>query len=189
MGVNSNHRDSNAQVTNNDLTTDARIADTYVLLLASQPVVNAVSEHLNGAVSPSQAAGMIKASVRSDTMVIQVSIRSSNPQLAADVGNALSEVAPQILGELPVGGLLYSIETAKVPTVPVSPNMTTNVTVGAMLGLLLSCAVVILIALMDTTIWREEDLARSFNIPVLGCIPSMNANSMAKLMKNRRSET
>lgn len=185
MGVNSNGRDSSAQVTNNELVAEARIAETYKVLLTSQPVTDAVSAKLGGTPSATKIEGMITASVQKDTMVIDVTVSDSDPQRAADVANTISEVAPKVLAELPVGGILYGIETAKVPKTPISPNLASNLTIGFILGLLLSGTVIILVAVLDTTIWREEDLERSFNVPVLGSVPSMKANSMAKLKKKK----
>ena len=183
MGVNSNGRDSSAEVTNNEVIADANIASTYKVLLTSQPVVKAVSEKLNGTVSASKVESMITATVQKGTMVINVSVVDSDPQRAARVANVLSEVAPQVLGQFPVGGILYSIETADVPEEPISPDLSANLTIGLILGLVLSCSLFILVAVLDTTVWREEDLEKAFNVPVLGSVPSMKANSMAKLKK------
>ena len=90
-----------------------------------------------------------------------------------------------MLGQFPVGGILYSIETADVPRNPISPDLSANLTIGLILGLVLSCSVFILVAVLDTTVWREEDLEKAFNVPVLGSVPSMKANSMAKLKKKK----
>ena len=186
MGVNSSGRDVAAQVTNSELAADATIASTYRVLLTSQPVTQAVSEKLNGAVSPGKVKSMITAGVQKNTMVINVAVVDSDPERAAKVANTLSEVAPEVLSQFPVGGILYSIEAANVPEAPISPDLSANLTIGLILGLVLSCAVFILVAVLDTTIWREEDLEKMFNVPVLGSVPSMKANSMAKLKKARR---
>ena len=42
-------------------------------------------------------------------------------------------------------------------------------------GLLLACVFFIIRALTDTTIWSEEDLAKQYDIPVLGSIPMLAA--------------
>lgn len=186
MGVNSNGRESTAQVTNNELTAEARIAETYKVLISSQPVVDAVSAELGGAVSASKIKDMISATVQKDTMVLNVTISDSDPHRAAEIANTFSEVAPQILAQFPVGGMLYGIETASIPKTPVSPNLASNMTIGFILGLLLSCAVIILVAVLDTTIWREEDLERSFNVPILGSVPSMKTYFAANRKKKTR---
>jgi len=182
----SNERGSSSGVTTGELAADASIANTYQVLITSQPVMNAVSEDLNGMVSPDSLRSMITASVETGTQIINVRIRGARPQLIADIGNSLAEVGPTVLNALARGGEMIAIDHAKVPTSPAYPNITSNTTVGLVLGLLLSCSVVILIALLDTTIWREEDLDRAFNIPILGSVPPMSASAIAAAKRKRR---
>lgn len=185
MCVFSSQRKDSTEITNNELIADARIAYTYELLLASQPVLDAVSENLGGAPSAQALRGMISSKAQANTQVIYVTVTNSNPELAARIANTLADVAPKTLSALARGGEMIAIGTADVPTSPISPNMVSNVTVGLALGLLLSCAVIVLIALLDTTIWREEDLERAFHIPVLGSVPSMSTAIQAKHQKGR----
>ncbi|MBO2527289.1 MAG: hypothetical protein CW335_03800 [Clostridiales bacterium] len=182
----SNERGSSSGVTTGELAADAGIANTYQVLLTSQPVMNAVSEELGGTVSPEELRGMIKPEVEKGTQIINVSIRGKDPKQIADIGNTLAEVAPTCLNALARGGEMIAVDHAKIPTTPVSPNIASNISVGFILGLLLSCAVVILIALLDTTIWREEDLERAYNIPILGSIPPMGAAAIASAKRKDR---
>ncbi|MBR6826110.1 MAG: hypothetical protein IKM59_06135, partial [Oscillospiraceae bacterium] len=133
----------------------------------------AVSEHMGGRVSPETISGMISASTQTDSQILSVYVVSSDPQLACDVANAVAAVAPAEVHRLAKAGEMVVVDLPKVPRVPYTPDVTNNVTGGFILGLLLSCAVVIAIAMLDTTIWHEEDLERSFNIPVLGTVPSI----------------
>ena len=182
----SNERGASSSVTTGELAADASIANTYQVLITSQPVMNAVSEDLGGSISPDSLRGMITADVQKGTQIINVTIRGANPQLIADIGNSLAEVGPTVLNALARGGEMIAIDRAKVSSVPAYPNIASNTTVGFVLGLLLSCSVVILIALLDTTIWREEDLERAFSIPVLGSIPPMNAAAIAAAKRKQR---
>lgn len=182
----SNERGASSSVTTGELAADASIANTYQVLITSQPVMNAVSEDLGSSITPDALRGMITADVEKGTQIIYVRIRGANPQLIADIGNSLAEVGPTVLNALARGGEMIAIDRAKVSSVPAYPNIASNTTVGFVLGLLLSCSVVILIALLDTTIWREEDLERAFSIPVLGSIPPMNAAAIAAAKRKQR---
>ena len=181
-----NDRSTASSVTTNELTADASIANTYQVLITSQPVLNAVSKDIGGKVSPGALRGMITASVVKGTQIINVKIRGARPQLIAEIGNSLAEVGPTVLNELARGGEMIAVNRASTPVNPSYPNITSNTTVGFVLGLLLSCSVVILIALLDTTIWREEDLERAFNIPILGSVPPMSAAAIAAATRKRR---
>ena len=159
-------------VSSTQLSADFSLANTYTALMNSQPVCEAVSEAMGGKLSASAISEMIDAERTTSTQVIKVDIRSGNPNLAVEVGNALLQVAPQVLTDK-AGGEMSAVNSAKSATM-VSPDLRSNVLYGFMIGLVLSCAVVILIAVLDTTIWREEDLERAYpNIPVLGGVPSM----------------
>lgn len=128
---------------------------------------------------------MLATSRPTNSQVIYVTIRSTNRQLAVDVGNTLLEVAPKELSVIVRGGEMTQVDSAHSAS-QVSPNLSSNVTYGFLLGLLLSCAVVIVIAMLDTTIWREEDLERAFDIPILGSVPSMFATEHNSKHKSGR---
>ena len=165
--------DREGDVSSGDIVSDAKLAGTYKILLKSQPVTQAVSEKLGGRVSPENVASMITCQAAEDTQILYVYVMNSDPQWACEVANAIADAAPAKVRELARAGELTVVDRPTVPTTPYSPDVANNVTGGFILGLLLSCTVVIAIAMLDTTIWHEEDLERSFNIPVLGTVPSI----------------
>lgn len=175
---------ANDGVTTGELSADETIARTYRVLLTSQPVLQAVSDELNGEVSAAAIGRLISTSA--NAQVIYVTVTSTNPSLAFRVGNAILDAAPEALSSVARAGELIPLDRAVMPTAPSSPNVASNITVGFLIGLLLSCAVVILITLLDTTIWREEDLEHSFRIPVLGSVPSMLPKSQVSGKKKSR---
>lgn len=156
-----------------DLSAGSSLATTYVALMNSQPVCDAVSEALGGKVSSGAVSGMVSAARSGSSLVINVTVRSGDAKLAVEVANALLDVAPDVLTGM-VGGKVSKVNRANSAG-QVSPDLSANVIYGLLGGLLLSCAVVILIAILDTTVWREDDLERAFDIPVLGGIPSMGS--------------
>lgn len=172
-------------VGNSELAANNTIANTYAILLTSEPVTTAVSEALGGRVAPGAVGGMISASRPNNTQMINVTIRGSNPQLILDVGNALLDVAPGELSKIMGSGEMAAVDSARFVS-QISPNLSSNVTYGLLIGLLVSCAIVVVIAMLDTTIWREEDLERAFDIPILGAIPSMYTGEQPGRHKMRR---
>ncbi len=164
------------EVNSSELISDNKLSSTVKYLLNSQPVARAVSEQLaeqGVTVSPEAVSGMITSTIQTDTQIINVFITSANPQLACDVANAVAVAAPGEVVRLVEAGKITVVNLPKVPTTPYTPDVANNVSGGFILGLLLSCAVVIAIAMLDTTVWHEEDLERAYNIPVLGTVPSI----------------
>ena len=171
-------------ISGSELVSDARLANTYRLLLTSQPVMNAVSEQLGGSIDASELSGLVSATIVGESQFINVFVTSPEPQTCLAVADAISEVAPKVLRELARGGEMVSVNRATLPTAPVSPNLGLNMTNGFLLGLLLSCAAIILISALDTTLHREEDLERCFDIPVLGTVPSMTGSVTSSAKNN-----
>ena len=178
---------SGSTVTSSELSNDARLANTYKLLLTSQPVLNAVSEKLDGKVSPETVGSMLSCYVVSDSQLINVYIRSADPYLAVEVGEALFEAAPETLREIARGGEMEAVNHAVLPKSPTTPDVKSNVLVGFLIGLGASCAAFILISLLDTTVWSEESLQRVLpDVPVLGCVPGMNDQASGKRGHGKR---
>ena len=65
------------------------------------------------------------------------------------------------------------VDTALVPTVPVSPNKKRIVLSAAILGLLAGCIVAILLGLLDNTIKNPDDVQQKLGVPMLGTIPKV----------------
>lgn len=176
MCVFSSERDG-AGISGSQLVSDARLANTYCMLLTSQPVMRAVETYLGGSKTAEELSAMVTAEVVTDTQFITVTVKSPEPQACLAVADAITEVAPATLSELARGGEMVAVDRAELPTAPYSPRLATNLAIGFFLGLFLSCGVVILISALDTTVWREEDLERALDIPVLGSVPSMTVGT------------
>ena len=82
------------------------------------------------------------------------------------------EVAPEVVPALAGGGKVKAVNHA-LGAPKTAPSTRGNVVLGIFIGAVAAFALIVVAALFDTTLWREEDLERAFQYPVLGCIPSM----------------
>ena len=55
----------------------------------------------------------------------------------------------------------------------ISPNITTNTLLGAVIGAVLPYAVVLVYSILDTRIKTEDDIKNRFQHPILGQIPRL----------------
>ncbi len=62
-------------------------------------------------------------------------------------------------------------EYPKLPVAPSKPNVTINLAVGAVAGLMLGIGLALLLEFMDTSVKTMEDVERALQVPVLGIIP------------------
>ena len=175
-------------VASNDLAVALRLVNSYIELLEDDVVLDQVSERLGGQVTPRQLRSMISASVVGNTEIFRVTVTSPNPQMSADIANALAMVGPKTIQEITAGGTATPVGTAKVPTARSSPNYMTNAMLGAIVGAALAVVAILVSMHFDVHIKNEETLERICNVPVLGFIPdftevSKNASKAAKKVR------
>ncbi len=147
-----------------DFQASERLASTYRELIVTKPVLEDLAVELNLSAAPEQLRGKVSAAVIRDTRLLRVSVRDTNPQLAADMASTLAEVfirrqqedhltaiarlqaAAASRGIDTQGALLDAqlatidsvsvVDPPSVPTSPVLPRTKTNIVIAIILGLL-----------------------------------------------------
>ena len=176
MYVNNSSQPTSSNVTTSaDLSASQRLVRTYVNILKSNRVLDKVAERLDSDLSASQIKGMITAAALDETEVFRVRISHTDPQEAADIANAIAEVAQVEIASIVEGSSTKIIDYAKVPKEPFSPSKTRNTAVGLAVGIVVAAVAVVLSVLLDVRIKSEEDLQQISNLPVLGTIPDLAA--------------
>ena len=126
----------------------------------------------------------ITVSVPPETAEIRISAKSSDPAKAQQVADAwIDELAKQIQQletsaavagprpvPLPAVGLV-PLDTATLPTSPISPNVGLAVLFGVAGGLLLAYAAALLRHQLDRRLRSAAELERLFDVPVIGRLP------------------
>lgn len=72
------------------------------------------------------------------------------------------------------------IDEAQTPRFPVKPRRRLNLVIGSMLGLFLGCAAVFFLDYLDNTIRTPEDIEKFLGLSVLGVVPKMGDEGVAK---------
>lgn len=157
-----------------EITASQQLVNTYIVVLESDFVLEEVAQNLDLDMTPSQLRSMVSCSQINETEIFSVTVTSESPALAADIANAIADVAPDAIVETIKAGGVSVIDYAKVPSAPSSPNFKTNILVGAVVGFVVTFLAFFIRELFDTSVTSEEDLEREFeNIPVIGNIPRL----------------
>lgn len=175
--VNNTSYEQSSAVSAANLATAQRLVTTYVTMIKSNTVLEKVSEEVGGKVSAGAIRGMMTAQSMNETEVFRVNITCGNPELAAEIANAVAKVAPAEISYFVNGSSTKIVDYAKVPGAPVSPNIVTNTAIGAVLGICLAVVIVLLRLMLDNRIKDEMDLQRISPVPVLGTIPNFKYES------------
>lgn len=176
MYVNNNTGKNSNNISSSDLAVALRLVSTYVNIIQSNKVLEKVIAETGMNLSVGQVRGMISAEVVDETEMFRVRVSTSNPQVSADIANAIAAVAPGEISEIIEGSSAKVIDYARVPTSRSSPNYVSSAMLGAVAGAVLAAAVIVLCAVLDTRIKHEEDLKKICDVPVLGVIPDISVD-------------
>ena len=173
-------------VTNTELQAGTLLTSDYVELVQSREVTEAVIAQLGlkdadgNYLTHEALSRMIDVSVQSNTRVINIRITDTDPYRAHDIAEAVRIVAAQHIKNVMDFEAVNVVDEADTPTKQASPNKKRMALIGALLGLILSLAVVIIRHLMDDTIKTEEDVQRYLGVSTLGLIPLQEGEKSGK---------
>ena len=156
----------------NDINASIRLVNTYIVVLTNEHVLEQAAQRIGESVTPAQLRSAISMNSVNQTEVLQISAKTTDPELSAKICNVMAEIAPDELQRVVKAGSVETIGTAKPATSPSSPNVSRNGVIGGIVGLLLSAVICLLVSFLDTRIKGEEDLKEYVDLPVLGEIPS-----------------
>lgn len=166
-------------VTYTDLQTGTQISKDYTQLVKSRTVATKVIAELDlnnvypdmKNITPDKLAEMITVTAQQDTRIIQITVTDNNPTRAQDIANAVRNAAATHISSVMDIEAVNVVDYANLPEGPVSPKPVKNAIIGALLGFVLSVAVIIVIFLMDDTIKTPDDVERYLGLSVLASIP------------------
>ncbi|MBD3783134.1 MAG: cell shape-determining protein, partial [Micrococcales bacterium] len=148
---------------------------SYTQLLTTPRILDPVAEAVGS--TSTALSGQVTATTPPDTVLIEVSVRDSDPARAKAIGDAIATEFPSAVTELesPQGAKASPVKVTVVqppttPTSPVSPKPVRNLALGVVLGLLLGLGAAVLREMLDKGVKTTDDVKRITDSPILGTI-------------------
>ncbi len=151
-----------------DISTSRLMSTTYIEILTTRSFLTDVSNALGGAYSPGQVGGMMSIAAKNETELLQVDVTSGSAQGAYDVCNAILHQAPQMLNAVFDGGEIKIVEEAAMPTAPNGKGLRNALALALLLGLAIGGIIAFVLDYLDITVRRADDVAKRYNISILG---------------------
>ena len=159
---------------------------SYTELLMGETLAQRTIAKLGLDMSPTELSAKVKATAKTDTVLINVAVRDESPSRARDIADALSDEFVAMVRELetPQDGTAPDArvvveQRAAIPETPISPKPIRNLSIGAAFGLLLGSGLALLRDRLDNTVKSQETLEAVTGVGLTGAIP---------LDKNRRKD-
>jgi capsular polysaccharide biosynthesis protein len=162
-------------ISGSELSAAKTLVDTYSVILKTRTTLEDVIEIDNLNYTYEELYSMVSSSAVNDTEVFQITVTSSSPTEAEQIANTLADILPEKISGIVSGSDVRIVDYAVVPASRISPSYTRNTAMGALFGIVLAAAYIVLRYLMDDKIHSEDYLTRTYpDIPLLAVVPSMS---------------
>lgn len=158
-----------------DLNIGTSLTADYEELILSYPVLDQVIDKMDLDMDFTELAKMISISNPSDTRVLRIDVTSTDPELSRDIANTLVTVTIDYLPRTMGTDEPNIAQEARVAEHKAGPSYLKFTIIGALLGMLACCGVIIVYHLMDDTVHTAEDMEKYFGVVPLTSIPDIEA--------------
>ncbi|MBR2764928.1 MAG: hypothetical protein IKE03_02955 [Blautia sp.] len=162
-----------------DLQLSSALTEDYARIIKSRTVLKKVIGELDLDIDFKALQELVKVNNPTDTHIIDIVVTCDDLELSRNIANALLNVSVdqiyQIVGSSEPTVIDYSEADA---VTDVSPSLFKYIAIGAMIGMLLMCAVIVFNVVSNTTIKTEEDAMQYLQMPVLAAVPYVGDNRL-----------
>lgn len=155
----------------NDINMYQKLVDTYAEIAKSRTVSEDVIDSLDLDMTVGQFQSMISTSPKGNTQFLNLSVTSTDRELAYKVANQMARSLKVVSKELRGTDIVQILDPANVPAGPSSPNLKLNLAIGFVLGMMLSVFLVFLMEFMDKTLKDPDYITNELKLPLLAAIP------------------
>ena len=171
------------------------LASDYLKVFNMWEVHEEVRSNLELNYSYTKLKSMLSVSNTSGTRMLDINVKSSSPQEAADLANEYAKVVSEFIHETMAVDKPSIMSVALKPTNPVSPNRVQNIALGFIGGAMVAAAIVVFRFLMDDKLRTSDDIRQYAGLVTLAVVPvedeedSLDINKGKKNKKDQRRKT
>lgn len=150
---------------------------TYAQIITTPKVLNPVVAQHPG-LTMQQLLGMVTVKPQSNTQLIELDVDNTNAALAAQLANEISQSFAQYTNTSLLGTI--TILPAEIPITPVKPKPSLDAAIGALVGLGLSIALIIIFEWLDGRLASPEQVQEELDLETLTIIPRLSRTERNK---------
>ena len=189
------NRANDSATTLSDVQLSTQLTKDYQILVTSAPVMNQVIKELGLNMKASELASTISVDTPSDTRVLQITVTSDDPKRAKDIADKVAQVSSKKICDIMKIEQVNVIEEGSMSEEPAVDTVQKWTLIGLALGIVLSCAVIIIRSMLDDTVKTTEDVEKYFDLSTLAVIPiseemddGLGKNKKSRKTKKERSK-
>lgn len=145
------------------------MVNNYIEMLKGNNIQSQVAESLD--ITPDEISECVSITNQANTQIISISATTTDPELSKNIVDKLvATFKKEAKNTLNINNI-STIDQAQIADTPVSPNLKTNLVIGALIGAFLSVGFIFIKFMLDTHIHNKEEAEKYLGIPCLGSIP------------------
>ncbi|MCQ2428200.1 MAG: Wzz/FepE/Etk N-terminal domain-containing protein [Clostridia bacterium] len=160
-----------------DINASQSLLKTYGDILKSRSTLERIIDKADLDCNWKQLSGMISYSSSNNTEIMKVNVTCTDPYLASKIANTVAEVLPVRIAEIIDGASMEVVDTAIPDLQKLGPSLSKYTMIGGVIGLLLSAGVIVLLSVLDDTIYDEQYVIEKYDYPILGYIPDSSSTN------------
>lgn len=160
--------DNGAGITNQDLQAGSFLVKDYKEIILSQDVLKNVTTTLG---ITEDIKGKITVTIPTDTRILSITVRDSDPDQAATIANTLRDEAAKKIIEVTKVSDVTTLEAALPAEKPSTPQTKRNLVLGFIVGAFLATALVLVLEVLDDRVKRPQDIEEGLGMTLLGLVP------------------
>lgn len=161
--------DSGAGITNQDLQAGSFLVKDYKEIILSQDVLKNVTTTLG---ITEDIKDKITVTIPTDTRILSITVRDSDPDQAATIANTLRDEAAKKIIEVTKVSDVTTLEAALPAENPSTPQTKRNLVLGFIAGAFLATALVLVLEVLDDRVKRPQDIEEGLGMTLLGIVPN-----------------
>lgn len=164
-------------ISSSEITAAQSLVKTYTEILDNRTTLERVIDKTGGDYTYRELSQMIEAAPSNETEIMKVTVTTEDPNESAKIANCIAEILPVRISEIIDGATMEVVDSAVPNSNKVSPSVTRYTAIGLFIGVFVSIAILVILALMDDTIHDEEYVLQTYDYPILAKVPDLLSSS------------
>lgn len=166
----SNATSSSQTITQTDITINRNLVDTYAQIVTSRRVLDQVINELNLDISYESLKSKISVSAVNNTEIIKINAEDKDAIKAKNIANITANYFKKEIVDLYNMNNVNILDEAIQEKNPYNINITKQIIVYFMIGLILAIGIVFVVFYFDRTIKSAEQVEQKIKLPILGSV-------------------
>lgn len=154
-----------------DLQIGSQLTKDYAVIVNSRPVLEEAIADLGLNITYKDLKKKITIDNPKDTRILSISAQDPDPQMAKAIADEIAVTSSEYIAEIMEMIPPKIIENGEVPTQKTSPSNAKNAILGAMIGFVIVCGIIVLEVIMNDTVRTEDDVEKYLGLTVLAMVP------------------